>query len=138
MLRVHAPETDGLNRLLHVTNRVVQEHGQPPLYAKVVKDNTSYQPSGPVRGSSTPIRGGPDSDWSGMQDVSEAFHISIAWTLEPPSNNLLDTTGSISSRFADANGILIRVGDIKVKVGNVVTSVRLQRNVSERSNLLGL
>jgi hypothetical protein len=139
VLRVQAPGTDGLNKLLHVTNRVVQEHGQPPLYIKAAGEKSTYEPLESVRSSSTPIRGEPSADWDGMQDVSDAFHISIAWTLEPPSNNMLDATKSVAlNQFDSVRRVLIRVEEIKAKVGNTITSVRLQKNVSEGRSLFGL
>ena len=34
VLRVKVPENNGLNKLLHVSNTVVQEYGQAPLYVE--------------------------------------------------------------------------------------------------------
>ena len=141
VLRVNAPRTDALNRLLHVTNKVVGEHGQPPLYIKDVEGDTPWPPSKSARSSSssTPMRGESSVDWDSMQDVSDSFHISIAWTLEPPSNNMLEATKSVAlNQFEDVRAISIRVGEVKAKVGNVVTNIRLQRNVSEGGSLFGL
>jgi hypothetical protein len=139
VLRVSAPGTDGLNKLLHVTNRVVQEHGQPPLYIKVANEEISFPPPESVRSSSTPVRGEQNVEWEGMQDVSDAFHISIAWSLGPPSSDLLTATKSMAmNQLEDVKKMLIRVEEMKTKVGNVVTNVRLPRNVSERNGLLGL
>jgi U6 snRNA phosphodiesterase len=139
VLRVNAPGTDGLNKLLHVANRVVQEHGQPPLYIQTAGGENSNQPSESMRSSSTPIRGEPDNHWKGMHDASSAFHVSIAWTLEAPSNAMIDTTNSVAiNEFEVAKKASIGVQEIKVKVGNVVTNVRLARNVPEGIGLLGL
>lgn len=89
--------------------------------------------------SSTPIRGEPGAEWTGMQDVSDAFHISVAWTLEPPSSEMLNATKAVVlNQFEGVRKVLIMVEEIKAKVGNVVTSVRLQRNVSEGSSLLSV
>jgi hypothetical protein len=139
VLRVNAPGTDGLNKLLHVANRVVQEHGQPPLYIKTAGEGNSNQPSESMRSCSTPIRGEQDSQWDGMHDASSAFHVSIAWTLEPPSNAMIDATKSVAmNEFEDTKKASISVQEIKVKVGNVVTNVHLAKNVPEGIGLLGL
>lgn len=92
-----------------------------------------------MRNRRTPIRGEPDDQWDGMQEVSDAFHVSFAWSLEQPNDAMLDATKSVSVKeFEDATKALISVEEIKVKVGNVVTKVPLARNVSERIGLLGL
>jgi len=64
-----------MNKLLHVSNKVVQEHGQPPLYTE---ENTPQKESH-GHGAKKVRRGSDDNmNWTGMQDLSKAFHISIA------------------------------------------------------------
>ena len=73
-----------------------------------------------------------------MQDVSDAFHISIAWMLEPPSVELLATTKAMAvDGFENAQRMSFTVEEIKAKVGNVVTSIPLPRNVVEGRSLWG-
>lgn len=139
VLRINAPGTNGLNKLLHVSNKVVQEHGQPPLYTRAADEKISSRESELVRSSSTPVRGEPRVEWHGMQDASDAFHISIAWALEPPSNQMLDATRSLAmDQFEEVKKALLKVEDIKAKVGNVVTSIRLHRTVVEGESMFGL
>jgi hypothetical protein len=77
-------------------------------------------------------------DWSDMQGVSDAFHVSIAWTLEPPSPELLEVTKSMAIEgFEGVKRISFRVEEMKAKVGNVVTSISLLRNVVEGKSLWG-
>ncbi|KAJ5641824.1 hypothetical protein N7490_005824 [Penicillium lividum] len=59
VLHVAKPEQDSLNGLLHLSNRVLDGFNQPPLYAS---RNTPH-----------------------TQDFSDCFHISLAWTLNEPS-----------------------------------------------------
>ena len=74
-----------------------------------------------------------------MQDASDAFHISIAWALEPPSNQMLDATRSVAmDQFEEVKKALLKVEGIKAKVGNVVTSIRLHRTVVEGESMFGL
>jgi hypothetical protein len=138
VLRITAP-SNGLNKLLHVSNRVVQEHGQPPLYTKAVDPKVLGRNSEPATSSGTPVLGELPVEWSGMQDASDSFHISIAWTLEPPSKDMWDVTSFVSmNQFEDVKRIVLRVKEIKAKIGNVVTSVPLQKNISEGKGLLAL
>jgi U6 snRNA phosphodiesterase len=139
VLRINPPGTNGLNKLLHVSNKVVQEHGQRPLYTRPADEKISNRESELVRSNSTPARGEPSVEWHGMQDASDAFHISIAWALEPPSNHMLDATRSLAmDQLEEVKKALLKVADIKAKVGNVVTSIRLQRTVMEGKSMFGL
>lgn len=138
VLRITAPG-NGLNKLLHICNRVVQEHGQPPLYMKGVDANMLDQNLEPVTSSGTPVLGELPVEWDGMHDASDAFHISIAWTLEAPSKDMLEATRIVSmNQFEDVKRTVLRVKEIKSKIGNVVTSLPLQKNISEGKGLLGL
>ena len=77
-------------------------------------------------------------DWSEMQEVSDAFHISVAWTLEQPSFEFLTATKTIAvDDFADVKDISFIIEEMKAKVGNVVTNIRLPRNVAEEKALWG-
>jgi hypothetical protein len=74
-----------------------------------------------------------------MQEVSDAFHVSIAWKLEQPSFELLATTKSMAvDGFEDVKKISFKVEEIKAKVGNAVTNIPLPRNVIEEKALWGV
>jgi hypothetical protein len=137
VLRLQEPELNGLNKLLYVSNKVVQEYDQPPLYAKVQDERASTKTK--TKKSQHPRRGSESRmDWSGIQQVSDAFHISIAWTLERPSVELLAATKTIvADEFDDVKKISFMVEEMKAKVGNVVTNIRLPRNVVEEKALWG-
>lgn len=138
VLRTEIPEINGLNKLLHVSNRIVQEYGQPPLYAKPNEApgkafNIDHRSKNASRRSSQ-----LKVDWSGMQDVSAAFHVSIAWTLEPPSQDLLETTSDLATdQSVDLMQLTFTVEEIKARIGNMVTGIRLRKGVSEGNGLFG-
>jgi len=135
VLRIESPTGDGMNKLLHVSNKVVQEHGQPPLYAQ---ENTPQKAS--HGNGAKKIRRASDAkmDWTGMQDLSKAFHISIAWTLEPPDEELVEATKFIATQqLKETKSIAIKVEEIKAKIGNVVTNIRLHKNIVEGKSLFG-
>jgi hypothetical protein len=141
VLHLIVPDSGGhanvLNKMLFVCNKTVLAYGQPPLYAQAT---TSMKIENSRNHRSTPIRRRSESklDWSGMQDVSEAFHISIAWTLQAPSPNLLEVTKSMANgQLKDMRDIAVKVQEIKAKIGNAVTNILLHKNVVEGKGLFG-
>lgn len=72
-------------------------------------------------------------------DFSSSFHISIGWTLERPSSHVIDTTNAIISDGASESlkKVPIKVATIKVKVGNVVTSISLAPKATEGKTIFG-
>ncbi|KAK0118157.1 poly(U)-specific 3'-to-5' RNA exonuclease [Cadophora gregata] len=138
VLSIPKPESDGLNKLLHVCNSVVKQYGQPPLYPK--------PPTGPAftprkkhqRRKSQENRRAPydkshsNIDWTDMQDATDALHISLAWTLQSPSQELLELTDHVAKDHLDLlQKIEVSIAEIKCKVGNIVTSMPLPRHASE-------
>lgn len=145
VIRLRKPSRDGLNRLLHISNTVVQEYGQPPLYKRSLPAANHIEVS---KGSSEsskhrdkriiPGSAPPDHSWSPAEDDTDAFHISIAWTLRAPSQELLDMTASaVSSHLKDMSRVSIRISEIKAKVGNAVTNLPLRTNIVESKSLFG-
>jgi hypothetical protein len=144
-LRIQKPAANGLNKLLHVSNTIVQDYGQPPLYfttRKTVKDATTKNNRGPrAKLDRRPSISRKPSifDWGEMQDASHAFHVSIAWTLETPSQKVLELTNSgLSDEFEEIRQTQVKIEEIKSKVGNVVTSLPLLKSVVESKGLFGL
>jgi hypothetical protein len=149
VLRINQPEFDGLNKLLHVSNSVVQEYGQPPLYAKpfVPPKNVDVDAAkGTQKATKTTkaikrpnIARASKAYWNKVQDVSGAFHISICWTLGAPSQDLLDRTESLATDgFKVVSQTKVDITDIKAKVGNIVTNMSLYTNIQETKSLFGL
>ncbi|RDL33103.1 Uncharacterized protein BP5553_08542 [Venustampulla echinocandica] len=143
--RLEKPSSDGLNKLLHVSNTVVQEYGQPPLYTKPSPVTNHI---GTSKGSSessksrhkriSPGTAPLNHNWSHMEDFTDAFHISIAWTLGAPNQELLDLTASAATDYLkDISQISIKISEIKAKVGNAVTNLPLRTNIVEGKSLFG-
>jgi hypothetical protein len=65
-----------------------------------------------------------------MEDVSDSFHISIAWTLTSPNEELLKLTRTVTTDYVEKlDRIQVQIREIKSKVGNVVTSIPLPNSV---------
>lgn len=68
-----------------------------------------------------------------------AFHFSIAWTLEQPGPELIESTNSLQlEHFDDVKNITVKVEEIKAKVGNVVSSMSLPSGLTTRKALFGM
>ncbi|KAH8813168.1 hypothetical protein F5884DRAFT_787621 [Xylogone sp. PMI_703] len=137
VLRARRPIADELNKLLHVCNSVAREYGQPLLYTET-RSGTSHAAAANVRGEASGSNGrlskrngarGKATDyWEDMVDVSDAFHVSIAWTLEKPSEEVIERTKEVqeSADFEEVRkATKIKTEEIKAKIGNVVTSIGL-------------
>jgi len=132
VLRLQKPEMDGLNKLLHISNKVIQEYDQPPLYAKSATPSRNSK-------SKTWTRTAPKCDWTDMKDVSNAFHISIAWTLGAPGQKLLELTETTANGYMEQiRQTKVKVEEVKSKVGNGVTSFPLPKTVSVGKGLFGI
>jgi hypothetical protein len=139
VLRLQSQGQGGLNGLLHVTNEIVEANGQPRLYSSSNKPTAgNTKPKGGPQLIERNATSEPRIDWGLMQDASSSFHISIAWTLEAPTPELVEATEKLmAGLFKDVGDISFRVGEIKVKVGNVVTSVPLEKKIMEEKTLFG-
>lgn len=135
------PDGDGLNRLLRVCNDVVQQYGQPPLYV-------APTPAEPVTSKNQKRKGvhsGRTSQTSSVvgekvgQDVSDAFHVSIGWSLTAPSAEMEMRTKTLveGKGFMEVKEMSAGVAEVKAKVGNVVTGITLPKAVVERKGLFG-
>ncbi|TAQ83612.1 hypothetical protein B7494_g8059 [Chlorociboria aeruginascens] len=140
VLKIRKPEGDGLNRLLHVCNTVVMEWHLPPLYdsssssiglaSSLTSNSKAEGRKGVGKGTVT---------WADMRDLSNAFHVSVAWTLEAPSQELRELTKKLMDEgLGELTRTKVEVEGIKGKVGNVVTNIPLPRNVMEGKSLFGL
>ncbi|KAJ5765290.1 hypothetical protein N7520_004849 [Penicillium odoratum] len=90
VLHVAKPEQDSLNSLLHLSNSVLDRFNQPPLYAS----------------RNTPL----------TQDFSDCFHISLAWTLNEPSQEDKDRVSATDLK--PLQHLKIQFDGVKVKIGN--------------------
>ncbi|ESZ97350.1 hypothetical protein SBOR_2280 [Sclerotinia borealis F-4128] len=140
VLRLKRPGSDALNKSLHVSNKVVERFGQPPLYANSRTSENSPKNAHPIQDIKM-FRAKARQEkqnFSDMVDLSEAFHISIAWTLLPPDQELIDATERLTTNeLMKVKQIQIKSGELKAKIGNVVTNVPLSMSVTEGKGLFG-
>lgn len=108
VLSLVRPESDQLNDLLRLCNKVATDYDQPRLY-----DSPNHEAATPA------------TELADEFDRSSPFHISIAWTLNSPSQALIEAATKWSNDSIDA----FTVEDIKVKIGNAVTSVPLKAKI---------
>jgi len=121
------PNGNELNRLLARCNAVGQEFGQPPLYDSPKPiDPDSSSPARKRRklpNSHQPTR---TREGIALPAVDEKFHVSIAWTLTRPDETTSKRMSEIAAvRFSEVKNLHIFVKEIKVKIGNIITSVEL-------------
>jgi hypothetical protein len=122
-----------LNKLLHVSNKVSAEFGQPPLYAQ---PTSTHHP--PKKHTARNNLRRSSSDFEHMQDLSDAFHISIAWTLVQPGEALIAATELVmKEQSTTVKDIQVTTKEIKAKIGNIVTSIPLTKGVAEGKSLFG-
>lgn len=136
VLRVSRPDGDELQRLLNISNVTVRKTGQLPLYAS--SNPTYHSPSHDKRsshqeGRSIDIREHLDIMNSTKHECDpDAFHVSIAWKLSPPNQDLLECTELVSNKnIQHFSQFLLHIEKIKVKVGNAVTVIPLLKCVNE-------
>jgi len=111
VLRLSRPKDDQLNRLLDLSNECATQFHLPLLY----KQGVVYA------GESANKNKRPERK---AEDSSSAFHISIAWTLQEPSEDERATVQSVilPSELAEKD---IRFDTVKLKIGNVVNDITL-------------
>lgn len=110
-LVVRVNDTGGeLLKLLQACNNVATVHDQPKLYEDDRAGVTTKGPEADQRASST---------------VAEKFHISIAWSLRPPApiSNIDSNPSTSLPRLAQE--LRIPFEDVKVRIGQDVTSLPL-------------
>lgn len=139
MLGVQKPERDELNRLLKASNDAAATLGLPPLYTNGGFAAGGGRDDGSVGKFQKPtqIRGRQVE----QRDCSDAFHISIAWSLEAPEEELRDpmTQGEVVAILErETSKIQVSFEVVKVKIGNAVHSLSLAtRNDAKERGFLG-
>lgn len=112
MLGIKRPVNE-LNELLMVCNDVVEEYEQPPLY----KEGS--------HGMKRKRRGHEE-------DYGDAFHVSIAWSLTAPEDMEVESGG-----LGEVENVDIEVEEMKVKIGNVITTLELGKGEVRRGGIYG-
>ena len=144
VLKLGRPVGDGLNALLSAANYTAALHDKPPLYAPPASPPRDSNVRGRGRRVSRPGgRGGlgqsdlllPKLQTRKGPDCSSSFHVSIAWSLEPPSTEMTDRMRSIDTNSLQQVGLT--VGSIKAKIGNVITAIALATKMPDSGGILG-
>ena len=149
VLRLMKQADDALNRLLWLSNQISHAFGQPLLYVDAT-EMAGHPPSatGRSRGgrgrindtvrasnrSSEQVR--PARSWP---DRSDAFHVSIAWSTEKPSSEMISQTNTINESEAIMNqvrALRIQFLSVKVKIGNTVKDIPLPVRAIEGKGLI--
>lgn len=122
VLRARRPPNDELNRLLHLSNRLLAKFGQPPLYAKPSDTNDS---GAPTKLSTRSLRNCKRTSnvSTGGGDYSDHFHISIGWKLEKPTDEEEALTQSLDT--GELAKTPLSFDSMKAKIGNTISNVKL-------------
>ncbi|MCJ1478720.1 poly(U)-specific 3'-to-5' RNA exonuclease [Lambiella insularis] len=145
VLQLARPSADSLNMLLWASNQTALALGKPTLYATPertpresygtftgVREFKSHQGRG-EKGRPTPNSRLPQVN--SITDCSSMFHVSIAWSHQPPTSDMLLRTSSVST--AEIEGLRIPVRTLKAKIGNAVTALSLSASLHEYSGIIG-
>lgn len=142
VMKLEKAPQNGLNRLLHLSNKVVKDVGQPVLYADPQASSFAGPPrkrmQGRERGPREAREGislGPSDDavTSDDVDLSSSFHVSIGWILGSPWQDLL---GNLNDHGRGLEGIKINVNTVKVKVGNSITAIPLESKIETANRII--
>jgi len=149
VMNLTRPDSDGLNRLLHLSNAIVSAFGQLPLYtlrrnisskrhcleSRERKEEESGDPHHAVDHELT-------SDLADQPvDCSPFFHISLAWSLSEPSDRNIgcsrppEVINAIKQNMASLS---IRFDSVKVKIGNAVSVIPLHVKAEEEKGIFEL
>lgn len=109
VLKLTRPENDELNKLLSLCNESAQQLGLPSLY----NDSSNKLSEGRSGARIRPV----------VSDRSDAFHISIAWTLEEPNQQ---ARGHLVDLERDRlQALQVSFSLLKLKIGNVANDIPL-------------
>lgn len=127
VLGMERPHGNELNRLLDACNTVAERFALLPLY----RSGSGGEPCKPD------ILKRGDISRGRASDHSECFHISIAWSLNPPEAGMMDMTlhsEAVTARMEkEVRKIEVGFDAVKVKIGNTVSSVDLSARARERA-----
>ncbi|KIW65700.1 hypothetical protein PV04_07933 [Phialophora macrospora] len=114
VLKLSKPEDDELNKLLSICNATAVQFGLPQLY----DDVADIGPGSEVRPTSKALER--------VIDKSDAFHISIAWTLEDPGDQAIRRLVDLMDD--QPYGLKVSFSHLKIKIGNAVIDLPFAKN----------
>ncbi|KAL8708297.1 MAG: hypothetical protein Q9220_006772 [cf. Caloplaca sp. 1 TL-2023] len=147
VVQAQRPSEDELNRLLRASNLVARNFGQPLLYASQAASNepipTPKKHASDERGrgakanASKGFIGGTASTLHSYEDMSDSFHISIAWTLEEPPRNLQEYHSQGNAAVYSAKSEVL-VQAVKAKMGNGTMVIPIGFEATMSNEIIGL
>lgn len=143
VMRLDRAPHDGLNKLLRMSNTVVQRFGQPMLYTDSQSSRATHPKYPQVhknpRKDSTKSGSASSKDsmfyteLANYVDASTSFHVSIGWTLTRPSNS---SSKKLKYASHDFQAMKISVDSVKVKIGNSITSIPLASKIDTSHTII--
>lgn len=148
VLGVRRPAGDHLNRLLLAANQAAKKLGYPELYSNGKSQDHHGEGVNMTGGwRSTSAVGGQSYEGdtaTGLvhkkDDRSTAFHISLAWSLEPPPDELQDLAAVedvVKTMQQDLGTMNVKFDVIKAKVGNTIHAIEIAPKRKEEKGILG-
>ena len=133
VLRVAPASATELESLLQCSNEVADAFDQPTLYKvstlTTAEEKLKIKQEQDSMGARNTMSRGADHERSGINDAP--FHVSIAWSLARPVGA---TSFGLEAVGTQLRGLELQVVDLKVKIGNDVTSIVLASNHGARKH----
>ncbi|KAK5055964.1 hypothetical protein LTR84_012514 [Exophiala bonariae] len=114
VLRLSMPAGDELNVLLNACNTSAREFRLTQLYVVPAEADVSADQGELLR----------------ISDHSSAFHISVAWTLQKPTEEAARQLSSVIVH--QCRGLEMRFDTLKLKMGNTVLDISLEKSDEDR------
>ncbi|KAK7527741.1 U6 snRNA phosphodiesterase Usb1 [Phyllosticta citriasiana] len=149
VIGVRRPNGDAINRLLLASNQTAKAFGYPELYNQSAKGNLGHGDGVDMSGSwgsAADADQGTDgkSHKNGLvaanDDRSHSFHVSLAWSLDAPPDQLLDISAEQHvTQWLDkeVSKLTVHFDTVKAKVGNAIHSIGLSPKRHEEKGILG-
>ncbi|KAF9633470.1 hypothetical protein BFW01_g4364 [Lasiodiplodia theobromae] len=146
VLGMRRPPNDELNRLLLAANQAAKRFGYPELYAEDQQHGEGVDMTGGWGApTATEDHKADEEDAKGFvnkkDDRSNTFHVSLAWSLEPPPAELRELSGVEEISYLmkqDVSQMSVRFDVVKVKVGNAIHALDIAPKRKEEKGILGL
>ena len=146
-MQVQKPSGDELNKLLRISNETAKAFKQPPLYTEKISSATNdgsrklgqsilagTKALGEALSPNPPSLDGPSSNKE--PDMSSSFHISIGWTLNAPSRDIMLRLNAVVEKMT--TDFEVSVNMVKVKIGNGITAVSLSSKIEASGGIISL
>jgi hypothetical protein len=115
-------------KLLRACNSVAETYGQPRLYHADGHSHSKHKQG---------VQMNQERD---LQAAKKKFHISIAWSLQRPSESGVTNAGQNFGDGTDlpssVRSLRVGFGEVKVRIGQDVTSLSLDRKRRRSSGVL--